>query len=232
MAALLAEHGSLYACAAGAEDARILQGRRPVYAVTWPLGMRVVRRYHRGGAVASLLGDRHLRLGEPRPWREARASDAARDRGVPTPRVVAGAVYRAGPFYRADLVTEYVAGSTDLAGVLFSDAVPPGLTRVQALESTGKLLAHMGAVGVRHVDVNAKNVLLTPGNAMPEAVLLDLDRCRVTVPARRVDARSMLARLERSLERFEVRTGRCLSVEEWEALRGSLARDAGTASHP
>ena len=81
----LAQHGSLYAGAARAKDVTILQGRKPVYAVGTEAGGRVVRRYHRGGAVAPLLGDRHLRIGEPRPVREARASEAARRRRIPTP---------------------------------------------------------------------------------------------------------------------------------------------------
>ena len=57
--------------------------------------------------------------GTPRPVHETRVSEEARRRGVPTPRVVAAMTYPQGPYYRADLVTEFVPASTDLVESLF-----------------------------------------------------------------------------------------------------------------
>jgi hypothetical protein len=79
----------------------------------------VVRHYHRGGAVGPILGDRYLSLGRFRPLCETVASLEARERGIPTPAVVAGIIYPAGIFYRADLVTEEIPASVDLSQVLF-----------------------------------------------------------------------------------------------------------------
>ncbi|MFO7892675.1 MAG: lipopolysaccharide kinase InaA family protein, partial [Longimicrobiales bacterium] len=79
----------------------------------------VVRHYHRGGAIAPILGDRYLRLGAPRPVREYGTGRALERRGLPTPAHIAAAVYPSGIWYRGDLVTRWVPGSRDLAAVLF-----------------------------------------------------------------------------------------------------------------
>lgn len=221
---LLAEHGSLYEAAARLEDVRVLEGRAPVYAVPSPFGRRVIRRYHRGGAMAPLLGDRHLRLGRPRPLRETLASAEVRRRGIPTPQVTAGAVYPAGPFYRADVVTVYLPDAVELADVLFGEG--GSMETERALERAGLLLARMAARGVRHPDLNARNILFVGR----EAFLLDLDRCRPIPDGRPVPARPMLARLERSLTKLA--TARGLgppSATELEVLRSTALGLTGSS---
>lgn len=200
----------LHAWAATRPGARPLEGRGRVWDVPAPAsgpdGRRrwAVRHYRRGGAVASLLDDRYLAAGAPRPLRELRASEAARARGVPTPAVVAGAVYPAGPFYRADLVTELVPDGVELRALLFDAA--PGPDPARALEATGRLIRLLEARGVRHPDLNAANVLLTGGEAV-EAWLLDLDRCGVGPEGRAAPAGPMRRRLRRSLEKLARRGG-------------------------
>jgi len=219
----LTRWGSLARAGAHADDTLELRGRGAVHAVPAPHGGRwVIRRYHRGGWIASLLGERYLRQGTPRPVLETRASQAARGRGVPTPRIVAGVVYPAGLFYRADLVSEYVPDSLDLAELLFgSDDGDPDATdtalRAACLEGAGRLAVRLAAAGVRHRDLNAKNVLVQLGDGAPRMLALDLDRA--TVHRRgSVDAGNMGARLERSLRKFERRTDRFLREQEWQAL--------------
>lgn len=202
---LLGEHGSLYAGAARSRDVWLLEGRRPVYAVSSPLGRRVVRRYHRGGAVAFLLRDRHLRVGRPRPVGETIVSAEARRRGIPTPRVVAGAVYPSGPFYRGDLVTVFVPDAVELAEILFDPGrrgVSGTVERREALTETGSLIRKMATAGVHHVDLNARNVLLEWSGGAPHALVLDLDRCRLTDRPDPDAAVSMHARLLRSIRKL------------------------------
>jgi hypothetical protein len=126
----LAEAGTLAGYARAHPSAETLHGRGTVLAIPSPLpggGQWVVRHYHRGGALASVLGDCYRRVGTPRPVREYALGRALAERGVPTPRVVGAAVYPAGAFYRGDLVTERVDGARDLAAVLFgAAALPPG----------------------------------------------------------------------------------------------------------
>lgn len=191
--------GTLHGRAAD-EAVETLRGRGPVYVVRVGGALRVVRHYLRGGLVAPVLVDRYLRWGSPRPLREMRASEVARRRGIPTPRVSAGAVYPAGPFYRADLLTDYVAGSRELATLLFGAGATA--QRRDALAATGTLIARMAAAGVRHPDLNARNVLIDSTEGGVRALLLDLDRCAVTPAPRPVEAGPMVERLLRSIRKL------------------------------
>ena len=186
---------------------RQMTGRGAVYAVPTTRGDWVVRHFRRGGSVASLFGDRYLVGGLPRPFQETRASESVRDRDIPTPRVLAAAVYKAGPIYRGDLVTELVPDASELAEVLF-DGERSGLAatsdRKEALRETGSLICRLAGSGVRHADLNAKNVLLQWSGGSPTAYVLDLDRCRIGTEPVPVD--SMLQRLLRSLRKLERRT--------------------------
>jgi 3-deoxy-D-manno-octulosonic acid kinase len=230
----LSEHGTLRAWADSIPDADRLLGRGTVLSMEAPTpgpdgrARWVARRYLRGGAVAPWLGDRYLRGGEPRPWGELRASVSARARGVPTPAVVAGAIYPAGPLhYRADLVTERVPDAMDLAALLFGLAGTSPVDPAAALRASGALIARAAAAGLVHPDVNAKNILLRQGTRGPEAYLIDLDRSRLrSTPRPSTDRAAMKARLERSLEKLAAQTGATLTENLREALERGL-RDAG-----
>lgn len=258
------------------EAAALLRGRGPVpvvpaptdgsipvvarptdVGVPWRAATRwAIRHYHRGGAVASLLDDRYLRMGTPRPFLEAAASEEVSRRGLATPAVVAGAVYPSGLVYRADLVTAFVPATRDLAALLFRrggtadgppayddagrggdgvrtrDGTRPAAEdlRLHALRLAGRLIARMAARGVRHPDLNAKNVLVveavpsTPSRG-PESLLLDLDRCAFSDGP---DAPGpLLDRLERSLRKLERVYGPALSETEWTALQDAAAAAVG-----
>ncbi|MBW3533734.1 MAG: hypothetical protein KY453_00735 [Gemmatimonadetes bacterium] len=224
---------TLYEAAGSADDVLELRGRGPVYAFATAGGRWVVRRCRRGGAMAPLLGERFLRTGPPRPLLEMAASEEARKRGIPTPDVLAAAVYPDGPFYRGDVVTEYVAESRDLASLLFgADAPEAGAVaraavedpevREAALRDAGYMLARMARAGVEHPDLNAKNVLLEWHGERVSALLVDLDRVRVHPPGAALSAGAMHRRLARSLRKFERAAGRRLTRSEWAALADPL----------
>jgi len=244
----VAQHGSLHAWAAARPGSKPLAGRGVAWAAEAPaaaaqgLGRAaarwVVRHYRRGGAVARWLGDRYLRLGAARPLRELRVSAAARARGVRTPEVLALAVYPAAGFYRADLATAEVEDAVDLAEALWAehpDAADPS-ARQACLGAAGALLRQLADAGVRHPDLNAKNILLAPaapGEAPPAAprspfafaCVLDLDGCTLAAPLSWRRRREAQARLERSLRKWERRTHRPLAPAEWAALRAGLEAD-------
>ncbi|GMR13597.1 MAG: hypothetical protein BMS9Abin29_1809 [Gemmatimonadota bacterium] len=214
--------------AASASSLDSAEGRGVVHVIAAPTGegrQWAVRRYMRGGWIRS-LGDRYLRGGTPRPFQELAASAAVLRRGVPTPTVVCAAVYFRGIFYRGDLITEYISDSRDLASVLFD--VSPGESsegashRIAALSAAGGLIRRMASAGVRHPDVNAKNVLIHGDPKTPDAMLLDLDRCVVSEPPESEPITPMYRRLERSLAKWESRTGRRISEEELRTLRAGL----------
>lgn len=223
--ATLSRWGTLARASLHESDALEFEGRGTVRAIPTPAGdgRWVIRRYLRGGWVAPLLHDRYLRRGRARPLQETAASEAARSRGIPTPAVVAGVIYPAGVWYRADLVTHFVETSVDLADLLFhhrmpgSDSPPTPEARVRALFDAGCLAHRMAEAGVYHPDLNARNFLVVHRDGALHSEVLDLDRARaVSGP---IPLGPMAARLTRSLRKFETTTGVPLGEEAWDAFR-------------
>ena len=220
----LGRHGSLHT-AALADAALRLQGRGPIPVMLNPAGEGppwAVRHYQRGGGMR-ILDDRFLRFGRPRSLRELESSARAGEMGITTPRVVAAAVYMAGLFYRADLVTEFVTDARELADVLLGTqdrSVPPADAdvRSRALTCTTRLVARMAEYGIRHPDLNARNVLLAQSSHGMEAILLDLDRCVIGGPAAPGQGDVLLRRLARSIRKLERSRAGKLTDEEMELL--------------
>lgn len=231
--AWLDAHGTLMAAARAHPEVRDLEGRGPVGLVPAPgmaAGERwVVRHYHRGGAVARVLGDLYLRTGRPRPEREYRLLTTLGRLGVPAPEPVGAAVYGAGPFYRGDLVTRWVPDSVDLATFVFLEPDAPAPDAVEAaMVAAGRLVRLLHERGVVHRDLNLKNILLVgagrPGE--PVALVLDLDRATLRGRLGQRARQAMIDRFWRSAGKWERRTGRRVVV----ALRPAF--EAGYAAPP
>jgi hypothetical protein len=93
--------------------------------------------------------------------------------------------------------------------------------RQDALRSAGRLIRQMADAGLRHKDIHAGNILLEWRGAAPTPHLLDLDRCEVASTGSSLSPQPMLRRLQRSLRRWEKRTGLRLSEAEWTTLEQS-----------
>src|SRR5262249_31772736 len=158
--------------------------------------------------------DRYLRSNEPRPLQEVRVSAAARAKGVRTPGVIAAAVYASGMFYRADLVTDYITPSADLAEIGFGRQDRPAALRSAAWHAPARPLPDLAGAGVAHADLNRKNVLIRLAGE-PEACVLDLDRAQVR---ERASAEALWSRLQRSLRKWERLTGKTLDSADRAAL--------------
>jgi hypothetical protein len=192
--------GSFYAYAAKHPQARSLAGRGTAYAV--PLDRtdtRIVVRHNRhGGLLAPLTGDRFL-VPTRAPY-ELDVSLRLTTLGIDTPPVLGYAIYQAGGILRrSDVITREIPNSRDLADVLVH---ADGGSRRVALDTAARLVGRASAVGVRHHDLNAKNILLAdePEREEPRAYLLDVDRVTFHAPGD-------IGVLERNLERF-VRSAR------------------------
>lgn len=217
----MASAGSLSAYAEShPQRAALPAGRGPIYRIPGSQLDWVVRRYRRGGWMR-WLGDRHLRVGPARPFAELRVSVEVRSRGVPTPEVLAGAVYPAGLFYRADLVTAYIPESYDLATLLFGPQPLEGEERKVAWAEAGRLLRWLYSLGVIHTDLNLRNILLERCARPPRPYLLDLDRCRVAAHVTPSQRRRMRKRFRRSAETWSRATGRPIPHEEWHAFQAA-----------
>jgi len=214
--------GSLEAFARSRASAT-LAGRGEVHVTDSPAGPLLVRHYRRGGAVASALGDRYVRIGRIRPFHELRISEAARLRGVPTPAVAAGVIYPDGVFYRGDLATEYMSDTMTLADVTFGPDRRGDSERFAAWRAAGRLVRRTVDAGLVHADLNLRNVLIGGRAAEPVAYLLDLDRCRITDSVAAVEKDRMVARLRRSARKIASPAGPPTG-EEFEAFEAGLSR--------
>jgi 3-deoxy-D-manno-octulosonic acid kinase len=167
--------GSLYEAAASDPAARPLEGRGIAYAIALPVsGTRAVVRHNRhGGLLAPLTRD--LFLPPTRAPYELRTAMRLAELGVPTPPVlcygleVVGIVLR-----RADVVTREIENARDLSAYMTRGV--SAAERDAAWEATRALLAAMHAAGVRHHDLNVKNVLLASTASGLVAYVLDVDR--------------------------------------------------------
>jgi hypothetical protein len=208
---------TLHEYAAKQPSARRLQGRDTAYAVPLPQCVeRVVIRHNRHGGLFGAL-TRDLFFSPTRAPYELEASIRLAALGIPTPPIVAYALYPPGGLLqRSDIVSREIPGSRDLAYVLVQEGPSE---RAAALSSTAELLAMLARAGARHHDLNAKNVLLTPD----AAYVLDVDRVSFSGNHDAV-FEGNLARLTRSLHKWRDRWRANISETEIDALSSSARR--------
>lgn len=160
---------------------------------------------------------RDLFLPPTRAPLELEASLRLSQSGVPTPELLAYAIYPAPfGFRRADVVTREVADSFDLSVVLTQ---LDGSLRARAWAAVADLLRRLAAAGARHHDLNVKNVLLRPRGDALEALALDVDR--VTFESGDVMTANV-ARLSRSARKWRERQGASLDESELAVLARSV----------
>ena len=171
---------------------RHLGGRGQAVLVDSPAGPLVLRRFLRGGWVSRVRKDTFLNLGmqHSRAFREFRVLRELWDRGLPVPEPLAASHERHGVFYRAGLLTRLIPDARELADVA---AELSG----QQWNDLGATLERFFAVGLKHPDLNARNLLIDQSG---QWYLLDLDRAVLT--GRALDGRFMRRRLARSLEKL------------------------------
>lgn len=172
--------------------------------------------------MAMHMDDRYLRVGRARPFREIEASCLARARGVRTPAAIAGVTYDDGPYYRCDLVTEVVPDVRTLADLLHEHDGTRGW--LVSMARAGALIRQLADVGVYHIDLNARNVLMADDPSEAPWVV-DLDRARILGrPSRSVRDR-MQVRLTRSIVKIGTPTGERLRDAEIEAALSRRPED-------
>jgi 3-deoxy-D-manno-octulosonic acid kinase len=159
----------------------------------------VLRHYRRGGWAAKVSRDGYVWMGADRTrcFREWRLLAELYRRGLPVPRPIGARFARRGLLYRADLITERLAGVTTLA-----DATTRAPLSQAHWRAVGGTIARFHHHGVQHADLNAHNILLTDlpqTSTVPQVYLLDFDQGRLR--SRGAWEESVLARLRRSLDK-------------------------------
>ena len=185
-------------------------------------GPAVLRQYLRGGWPAHISRDRYLFLGyaRSRPLAEFRVLAALAAAGLPVPPPLAALCDRQGLLYRGWLLMERIPDVTPLADLLAGHAADDALWR-----RCGETLRRFHAAGVLHADLNARNILVGPGQAIH---LVDFDRARL----REGDLggfRRNLARLRRSLEKLWPPAQRDRLEPCWERLLAGYGAAGGAA---
>jgi len=216
--------GSLYEVASRDRQGRPLAGRGIAYAITLPVsGVRAVVRHNRhGGLLASVTRD--LFFPPTRAPHELRIALRLATLGVPTPPVLCYGLEPAGIlFQRADVVTREIVDSRDLATYMATEV--PADERSAAWEATRALVRAMNDAGVRHHDLNVKNVLLARSGDALVAYLLDVDRVEIGAPKSADIARGNAARLLRSARKWRDERGAQFDEREIAAL-GTLVDSA------
>jgi len=209
--------GGLYEAATRDRAARPLHGRGVAYAVALPASrtLAVVRHNRHGGLLAPLTRD--LFLPPTRARLELEIALRLDALGVPTPTVLMyGTSPAPFPFRRADVVTREIVGGRDLSTFMSPDVT--AVERSAAWEATRVLVRTMNDAGVRHHDLNVKNVLLAPNGAGQVAYLLDVDRVTFGVPKSGVVATGNAVRLLRSARKWRDERGAVFDEREIAAL--------------
>jgi hypothetical protein len=197
--------GTLHQWAASQRGAHAMQGRAVAWSTALPNGLAVVVRHSQhGGALAAITRD--LFLAPTRAPAELAAAVRLANAGVPTPEVVAYAIYPAfGPFVRADVATRTLAGADfPEAWREAADDIP---RRQMLIDALARLLRAMRSAGALHPDLNLKNVFIVDSGSEATAFVLDIDRVAFVAPG---DDRAFILNIER-LKR---------SAEKWRSERG------------
>ena len=162
-------------------------------------GRVVVRHAVRGGLIGKTGTD--LFLPPTRGLRELVNSLRLRLAGVPTPEVIAYAVYpAAGIFARSDVMTRRLPDGDDAPAAWKGAGTAD---RDSLLLAVARLLMALSAAGAWHADLNLKNIYIAGTGADRTAYLLDVDR--VTFPGGSDAADRNFKRLARSVRKWRVR---------------------------
>lgn len=217
--------GTIYEWAAAQRHPDLMRGRGVSYGVDLPAGKAkelstavVIRRNRHGGLLRFLTGE-HFLLPTRAPF-ELHTALRLSSHGIPTPEVIACAVYpTAGFFARSDVMTRRLPKGDDLPAV-WRDANDPA--REFLLLAVARLLRKLTAAGAWHADLNLKNIYIAGEGKATDAYLLDVDR--VTFPEGTDVASRNFERLARSARKWRERWGLDFS-EEALAKLASLASE-------
>lgn len=209
-------------------------GRRTVWRWNppWLTNRRlVVRQFAHGGLLGRLRGTVFLSCRSM--LRELRIALHARSRGVPTCRPVALRLQRMHDlFWQAHYLSEEIPRAEDLLQ-LCRRAGPespyPPARRQELARSVAKAIAAMHDAGIRHDDLNLKNLLVAEREGRLEVHVIDFKKALLQNCVDRRARLRNLVRLDRSVVKWLASRRAVTASDRLRALRAYLAlqTDAG-----
>lgn len=190
-------------------------GRNAVDILNYRQSTLVCRRYYRGGVMRRISTDRYVRtrLSDSRAWREFDVLLRLQSLDLPSPKPYACRVVPSSLYYRASLITHYLASTQTLAETLSRHE----LSDQQWLD-IGGCVKKFHDVGLDHSDLNANNILLDDRGRV---FLIDFDKARFRHGAGDNWKRGNLKRLQRSI----IKCGRNTEVFYFSPASWDLFRD-------
>lgn len=154
-------------------------GRGTSLFIETPAGEAVWRHYHRGGLPSRVIKDSYIWHGleKTRAWQEFKLTAKLLAMNLPVPTPLAACVKKTGLFYTADLITLRIPNAQPLHDLLLTND-QESLNKL--LQQVGKTVQAFHAVGLNHVDLNPRNILVDP--TLNKIALIDFDRCQLIQP--------------------------------------------------
>lgn len=191
------------------------QGRGQALFVRYQTQEWVLRHYQRGGLVQKFNKDCYSWWGlkNTRMYREFSILRFLMQKGVTVPMPIAARVCRHGLGYRGDLITERIADSQDLASYLAQKSLSE-----QLWLRLGQKIAALHAAGIRHPDLNVRNVLVVRDT---DYAFIDFD------PSMAFSYRANMQRFLRSLNKLKRHNPSAYFTEKnWKTLCAGYAQCA------
>jgi len=202
-------------CPAGGTVLSVQGGRGKMVQVSaGERGSLLIRRYRRGGFIRHFLHETYWAYWDSalRPLAELRATEAARQRGIPTGEVLGACVeWRSLGLYQGLFISRTANGFVNWWEWLQTQ--PPQHERQQVATAVAQVVAQLHAVGIDHADLNLTNILIrctadTPTRLTypphPAVLLIDFDRAQVFPhPLQHKRCERNLRRLRRSINKLD-----------------------------
>lgn len=163
-------------------------GRAPVYRFAFERGEGIVRDFRRGGLLARVNRDLYL---SNRPLAELRIVDFLWRQGFTVPEPLGICWWRRRGLLRGRIATKA------LDAIHLQDYVKTGTPSPELLRRVGETIRTMHRLGVRHGDLQVRNILLTAD----APYIIDFDKARGMKRLSSRDCAANLYRLRRSFDK-------------------------------